>query len=156
MSQINNIREHVIGTYRDRAQHYDITANLYYLFGFREWAYRRKAVQALRLRPGDTVVEIGCGTGLNFPLNPPGYLAKYVPTKGAVGFDMIRCPVAQVFRAQGAADLCRASWCDLDYALDEMQGLRLQRTTTLAEGADRCDFRLFLASQGAKVGSKED
>jgi len=93
---------------------------------------------------------------LNFPFNPPGYLATYVPTKDAIGFDMIRCPVAQVFRAQGVADLCRASWCDLDYALGEMQGIRLQRTTTLVEGADRCDFRLIPASQEAKVGSREE
>ncbi len=40
----------------------------YYLIGFREWAYRRRAVAALGLRRGDTVVEIGCGTGLNLPL----------------------------------------------------------------------------------------
>lgn len=82
----------------------------------------------------------------SFPFNAPGYIAKYVPMKDAIAFDMIRCPVAEVFRAHGAADLCRASWCDLDYALAEMQGLRLQRTTTLVEGADRCDFRFFFAS----------
>lgn len=54
--------------YRVRANHYDLTANLYYLIGFREWHYRQRAVDALLLREGDIVVEIGCGTGLNFPL----------------------------------------------------------------------------------------
>ena len=54
--------------YRRRAAHYDISANLYYLIGFREYAYRKKAVAALNLSPGDTIVELGCGTGLNFPL----------------------------------------------------------------------------------------
>jgi ubiquinone/menaquinone biosynthesis C-methylase UbiE len=54
--------------YRKRAEHYDLTANLYYLIGFREYAYRKKAVKALNLQPGDVVVEVGCGTGLNFPL----------------------------------------------------------------------------------------
>lgn len=54
--------------YRKRARRYDITANLYYLLGFREQAYRKKAVGALNLKPGDTVIEIGCGTGLNFSL----------------------------------------------------------------------------------------
>ena len=63
-----NVREHVIGVYRKRARRYDITACLYYLLGAREWAYRRDAVWALRLRPGHTVVEIGCGTGRNFSL----------------------------------------------------------------------------------------
>ncbi len=64
MSQIDSRREHLIETYRKRAGHYDITSQLY----FRQRAHRRRAVQALRLRPGNTVVEIACGTGLNFPL----------------------------------------------------------------------------------------
>jgi len=54
--------------YNKRAERYDLTANLYYLVGFREYAYRRKAIRALGLSKGDTVVEISCGTGLNFPL----------------------------------------------------------------------------------------
>lgn len=54
--------------YEKRSKRYDFTANLYYLIGFREFAYRMLAVEALRLKTGDTVVEIGCGTGLNFPL----------------------------------------------------------------------------------------
>lgn len=61
-------RSELIELYRKRARRYDLTANLYYLIGFREQAYRRKAVAALALAPGDTVVEVGCGTGLNFPL----------------------------------------------------------------------------------------
>jgi ubiquinone/menaquinone biosynthesis C-methylase UbiE len=54
--------------YQKRAENYDISANLYYLIGIREFAYRKKAVDALKLECGDTVVEIGCGTGLNFRL----------------------------------------------------------------------------------------
>mgnify|MGYP003668417488 CR=1 FL=1 len=61
-------REEVRDVYRRRAAHYDLTANLYYLIGFREWAYRRRAVDAMELRSGDVVVELGCGTGLNFQL----------------------------------------------------------------------------------------
>ncbi len=61
-------RDEVLDVYRKRARHYDLTANAYYLLGFREWAYRKRAIAALDLRPGDTVVEIGCGTGLNFGL----------------------------------------------------------------------------------------
>ncbi len=52
--------------YRERAGNYDITANLYYLIGFREAKYRKMAISTLCLKPGDTAVEIGCGTGLNF------------------------------------------------------------------------------------------
>ncbi|MBI2832428.1 MAG: methyltransferase domain-containing protein [Chloroflexi bacterium] len=61
-------KESVIHLYRRRARRYNFTANLYYLIGFRLQAYREKAVLALNLHPGDTVVEIGCGTGGNFPL----------------------------------------------------------------------------------------
>lgn len=58
----------LIDLYRRRARNYDFTANLYYLIGYREWAYRKKSVSALAPQPGDTVVEIGCGTGLNLGL----------------------------------------------------------------------------------------
>jgi demethylmenaquinone methyltransferase/2-methoxy-6-polyprenyl-1,4-benzoquinol methylase len=64
MRAIDRPREHLLETYRRRARHYDITSQLYFL----QWAHRRRAVHELRLRPGDTVVEIACGTGLNFPL----------------------------------------------------------------------------------------
>lgn len=59
-------QEGVRRLYRKRAKHYDLSANLYYLMGFREFAYRKQAVEQLDLRPGDTVVDMGCGTGLNF------------------------------------------------------------------------------------------
>jgi ubiquinone/menaquinone biosynthesis C-methylase UbiE len=36
--------------------------------GYPHRALRRRAVRALGIRPGDTVVDIACGTGLNFPL----------------------------------------------------------------------------------------
>lgn len=61
-------KQKLVELYRKRAGRYDFTANLYCLIGFREMAYRRQAVEALNLHRGDTVVEIGCGTGINFPL----------------------------------------------------------------------------------------
>ena len=64
----HNDKKDIVDLYRKRAKRYDFTANLYYLIGFRLQAYRRQAVQALNLQRGDTVVEVGCGTGLNFPL----------------------------------------------------------------------------------------
>lgn len=58
----------LVDLYRRRAGSYDFSANLYYVLGFREWTYRKKAVEALQLQAGDRVVEVGCGTGLNFGL----------------------------------------------------------------------------------------
>ena len=60
--------EEVNEVYRRRARFYDWSVNAYYLIGFRWWAYRRRAIAALGLQPGAIVVEIGCGTGLNFRL----------------------------------------------------------------------------------------
>ena len=68
MSQIDSTREHLIETYRKKAKHYDITSRFYPVPGYPQRAQRLRAVEALGLRPGDSVVEIACGTGLNFSL----------------------------------------------------------------------------------------
>lgn len=72
------------GLYRERSGNYDLTANLYYLIGFREASYRKIAVSELHLRAGDTVVEIGCGTGLNFR----HLLASIGKTGRLIGIDL--------------------------------------------------------------------
>jgi demethylmenaquinone methyltransferase/2-methoxy-6-polyprenyl-1,4-benzoquinol methylase len=80
----NSLKDYIIQTYRKRAANYDFTANLYYLFGYREWAYRRMAVKALKLKPGDTVLELACGTGINFPL-----FQEYIGSTGRIiGVDL--------------------------------------------------------------------
>ncbi len=83
--------EHV---YRKRAGNYNLTANLYYAIGFREYAYRRRAVAALHLRKGDTVVEISCGTGLNFR-----YLQHAIGNEGRiVGVDLTQAMLDRALR----------------------------------------------------------
>ena len=68
MSRIDPTRERLIETYRKKARHYDVTSRLYPVPGYPQRAQRLRAVRALRLRPGATVVDVACGTGLNFPL----------------------------------------------------------------------------------------
>lgn len=68
MSEIDRRREHLIETYRKKAKHYDLTSRLYPVPGYPQRAQRLRAVQALDLRAGDSVIDIACGTGLNFPL----------------------------------------------------------------------------------------
>ena len=98
-------RQSLIDIYRKRAQLYDISANLYYLIGFREQAYRRQAVAALNLQSGDTVVEIGCGTGLNFPL-----LQHTVGSTGRIiGVDLTDAMLA---KARRRADI--NGWSNVD------------------------------------------
>jgi ubiquinone/menaquinone biosynthesis C-methylase UbiE len=77
-------KEMIVQLYQSRAKWYDFSANTYYLIGLREFAYRKMAVRALNLNPGDTVVEIGCGTGLNF-----GLLHQQVGPQGRIiGVDL--------------------------------------------------------------------
>jgi demethylmenaquinone methyltransferase/2-methoxy-6-polyprenyl-1,4-benzoquinol methylase len=65
---MDRTREHLIATYRKKAKHYDITSRFYPAPGYPQQAQRVRAVRALGLRPGDRVIDIACGTGVNFPL----------------------------------------------------------------------------------------
>jgi demethylmenaquinone methyltransferase/2-methoxy-6-polyprenyl-1,4-benzoquinol methylase len=68
VSKTDSTRERLIETYRKKAKHYDLTSQFYPAPGYPQRAQRRRAVQALGLSPGDSVVDIACGTGLNFSL----------------------------------------------------------------------------------------
>jgi ubiquinone/menaquinone biosynthesis C-methylase UbiE len=68
VNQADRTREHLIETYRKKAKHYDVTSRLYPAPGYPQRAQRLRAVHALGLRAGASVIDIACGTGLNFPL----------------------------------------------------------------------------------------
>lgn len=61
---VDEVRE----IYARTARRYDRAVRLFPLLGARMDRYRRAAVDALGLRHGSTVLDLGCGTGLNFPL----------------------------------------------------------------------------------------
>lgn len=84
-------RDELITRYRALARTYDATSNLCRAIGFPMGTFRKEAVAALALRAGDTVVELGCGTGLNFHL-----LQRAVGTKGKIiGVDMTDAMLAR-------------------------------------------------------------
>jgi ubiquinone/menaquinone biosynthesis C-methylase UbiE len=68
IGEAGGTREHLIETYRKKARHYDLTSRLYPAPGYPQRAQRLRAVQALGLSPGATVIDLACGTGLNFAL----------------------------------------------------------------------------------------
>ncbi len=74
----------LVSLYRARAKLYDFSARLFPFVGFRQNAYRKQAVKALCLQPGDFVVDVGCGTGLNFSL----FQQAVGPTGKIVGVDI--------------------------------------------------------------------
>jgi ubiquinone/menaquinone biosynthesis C-methylase UbiE len=94
VSDVDRTREHVIATYRKKAKHYNIVSQLYPVPGYPQRAQRRRAIEALGLRPGDTVVDIACGTGQNFPL-----IEHAIGPEGRiVGVDLTDAMLAQAQR----------------------------------------------------------
>ena len=116
MSQIDPTREHLIKTYRKKAKHYDITSRLYPVPGYPQRAQRLQAVQALGLRAGDTMIDIACGTGLNFPL-----IEEVIGPDGRiVGVDLTDAMLRQArnrIEAQGWTNisLVQADAADFDF-----------------------------------------
>jgi demethylmenaquinone methyltransferase/2-methoxy-6-polyprenyl-1,4-benzoquinol methylase len=58
-------KQKVLSSYQSGAKYYDFAVRLYGLIGIRK-AYRLRTIKRLGLKRGDRVVELGCGTGLNF------------------------------------------------------------------------------------------
>ncbi len=99
MEASRTIESKVASTFGKRAAGYDHGMTLYYLIGYRYHAYRKHAVRALELRPGDTVVEIGCGTGINFAA-----VQKTIgPTGKIIGVDRTDSMLAEAHKKVKAA-----------------------------------------------------
>jgi ubiquinone biosynthesis protein len=50
-----------------------------------------------------------------FPFNSPSYQWKDVRTENnMVGFDCLKCPVAEYFQTKGLSEFCTKTWCALD------------------------------------------
>ena len=104
---------------------YDLRVRL-----FLRW--RKPAVDALRLRPGDTVLDLACGTGLNFP-----YIMEGVgPAGRTVGVDLTR---AMLVRARRRADRSDGS----DVELLEGDAARLPLAGASAD-AVLCSYALAI------------
>ena len=79
-----------------------------------------------------------------FPYNSPGYEMEILPSnEREFSFNVYKCPTATYFRRYNLEDLCKESWCNLDYPLASIFGLKLYRTKTLAEGYQLCNFRFL-------------
>jgi ubiquinone/menaquinone biosynthesis C-methylase UbiE len=91
VSQLDQSREHLLETYRKKAKHYDVTSRLYPVPGYPQRSQRLRCVQALRLGRGATVVDVACGTGLNFSL-----IQKAIGPEGQiVGVDLTDAMLVQ-------------------------------------------------------------
>jgi demethylmenaquinone methyltransferase/2-methoxy-6-polyprenyl-1,4-benzoquinol methylase len=84
---------------------HDFTSSLAYVIGFRDWAFRQRAVDVLRLAKGDRVVEMGCGTGRNFAL-----LERAVGPGGAV----IAVDLSEAMLARARKRAARHGWSNVE------------------------------------------
>ncbi len=77
-------RKEVQAMYQSGAKHYDFTTILFRLIGLRMKTYRSLAIRKLSLQRGNCVIELGCGTGLNFP-----FLMEQIGPEGRlIGVDL--------------------------------------------------------------------
>ena len=137
MSEIDTTREHLIKTYRKKAKHYDLTSRLYPVPGYPQRAQRVRAVQALGLRPGGSVVDIACGTGLNFSL-----IEQVIGPNGTiVGVDLTDAMLTQAqhrIRANGWSNirLVQADAAAFDFPTEVDAILSTYALTQVPECAD--------------------
>jgi demethylmenaquinone methyltransferase/2-methoxy-6-polyprenyl-1,4-benzoquinol methylase len=77
-------KQKVQAMYQSGAKYYNFTTILYRLIGLRMKTYRSLAVQKLSLKRGDCIIELGCGTGLNFP-----FIIEQIGSEGRlIGIDL--------------------------------------------------------------------
>ena len=94
-------RARVEAAYQRHAKNYDLAVKVYGLVGLHIEKYRSRALELLQLKRGDCVIDLGCGTGLSFPL-----LMKSIGTEGhLIGVDcsseMLACAQERVNREIG-------------------------------------------------------
>lgn len=86
-----------------------------------------------RKYPGDFVVHFVPGDGRNFDF----------------GLDFTGCAIHKFFQAEQAGHFAKYM-CRIDYLTTSFKGIELMRTDTIANGADKCDFRYRLAGSSKK------
>lgn len=84
----------------------DLVSRLAIVIGFRDGAYRRRAIQLLQVRQGNRVVELGCGTGRNFAL-----LERAVGPRGRI----IAVEVSARMLARARARAARHRWRNVEF-----------------------------------------
>ena len=137
MTQTGSPHQHLIETYRKKAKHYDVTSRLYPVPGYPQRAQRLQAVRALGLRPGDTVIDMACGTGLNFRL-----LEEVVGPDGRiVGVDLTDAMLARAqdrIKANGWSNvsLVQADAADFDFPAEVDAILSTYALTQVPECAE--------------------
>lgn len=110
----------ITNIYNRWAARYDFSVSLFYLLGFRVKAYREKAVSNLALKYGQTVIDLGCGTGLNFKL-----LQKEVGKEGRIiGVDLSGAMLKQAYQR-----IEKNGWTNVELVKQDIQDYEIPENT---------------------------
>ncbi len=76
------------------------------------------------------------------------WVVNLLPGNGEydLGYDYLECGICKLCRREGCPELAKYL-CRLDFMFAETMGLHLERTSTLAEGGNKCDFRFSRKKQ---------
>lgn len=135
-----SLMETIVEAGVERSYAIELTGDTCWRF-YRHWGQITKTVTGLISRDPTRRLRLSVDAFLAYPFGRPGYRFDDVAETDGRSLNMLRYPVADYLGPAGAADLCTESWCNLDHALAEMWGARLQRSATLVTGASCCDFR---------------
>jgi len=108
---------------------------------YRRWGQAASLLVAPFERDPVRRIRLAVGLFLYFPFGGPGYQREDIPDPSGRRFNIASCPTSAYLVPRGAADLMLKAGCNLDYALAELWGGRLERDGTIAEGCARCAFR---------------
>lgn len=131
-------KQEVHDLYVKRAKRYDLGLKLYGLFGFRLDWYRKLAVESLSLQAGDTIIDLACGTGLNFE-----YLQRAVGEEGRIiGVDLTDAMLDQARQRVAVngwrnVDLIQADLAEYSFPTTGVAGIMSSYAITLVPEFDR-------------------
>lgn len=97
---------------------HDLVSALARVVGFRDRVYRQRAVDLLDLSLGDCVVELGCGTGRNFPL-----LERAVGSAGRI----VAVDFSSAMIARARARAARRDWSNIEFVHSDAARCSLPR-----------------------------
>ncbi len=120
--------------------------------------YRRDFVTTLFSQlPGETNLE-KARAGLQMFTQTDGsglaFDPRVVRDDGAhFDFDVVSCQWAELFAELGEPEIGHLLFCSQDFVwCSAIEGMELERTTTIMQGADHCDFRVRLTEVDVPPG----
>ncbi len=110
-----------------KPDHYDIIALGYEYFTEKlHGGHRREAIELLRVQPGQTIVDVPCGTGANFPL--------LEPLLGPAG-TVVGCDYSHGMLARARSKVTAAGWDNVTLVEADARTITVE-SLDLAQPAD--------------------